>query len=577
MLVMKALKFRNRSYLLFAAAFLLFIFPFTDLGFDQIHEGINIGSALGLINGDVIHRDFIEMKGLVFPVYLMVASSFNVTHAVLAMKYANILLIALSAIFTYVSTKDLNASLARIFVLLWLITNPITSNFTYHSINGTLMISANNLTVAVVLLIALLTYCVLSKELAGRNQLLLIITIAILNGILPWIRVQNIFFAFVFCLWFAVTQKKRFLIVANFIFSLLLSLLTPFILLCYHGAAYSWAEQIFVFPFLLNRLGDSSTYIPLSILSKTFIVCLVYLFLFIFFSYTLVFFRKFLFLPYAFLISLAPFALFLSNNFEIDEKKNLDLRNWLIILSNNWPNSWARSLIPLAFFAIITLAVNYLLNKTPRSTKLHLKFSNFNCLNFESSFDKRYFPFLIAGGQGLLYLYPNFGNLWEISPLLILPSMIFLSSVNRTLMKKVSTVLTLVLIGLSSTSTFKALEIYLSPKSAYVVTPLSGISDLNKSTVESFNRVMNHLGKLNGKIRNECNLSLVSFPKGEFRSDSKYYVNLPYKKVIPEELLMPEILVTCASSESNLNLSEYSLNAEFSLQQDLKLYVYLKK
>ena len=82
---------KSITSILFVLVF--FVFTLVNLSFDYIHEGVNIASTLGIKNGQVIHRDIYEMKGLLFPYFMSFFSS-DYTFSIINFKIINILLIS---------------------------------------------------------------------------------------------------------------------------------------------------------------------------------------------------------------------------------------------------------------------------------------------------------------------------------------------------------------------------------------------------------------------------------------------------------------------------------------------------
>lgn len=203
---MLRLETRVRTHILLLSITLcFFVFPFIFLGFDFIHESVNIGSALALDNAIPIHKDAFEMKGLLYPFYL---NLFLFKTSVLFMKVANVFLIVISSFLIYALVLQKNRILGLYSALLWLLSSPSLSNFAYGQKHGILLISPNNLTVTMILFTVLLIGKWESH--VGRNFSWKLFLISITSGLLIWVRIQNLVFSVLILVYVAhILIKKK--------------------------------------------------------------------------------------------------------------------------------------------------------------------------------------------------------------------------------------------------------------------------------------------------------------------------------------------------------------------------------
>ena len=566
----------RKALVLFFAAFSIFVFPFINLGFDQIHEGVNIGSALGLRNGAMIHRDILEMKGILFPTYLAIADYFGPFSPVLNMKFANVLLLIISSWLLYLLTRKYNDTFAQISVLLWICVNPYVSNFTFNSLAGILFISNNNLTVAM-LLTSIYLY-----RLSFNSSLKQVFSVSartgtlILLGLMPWVRIQNLFFSISFFFWilFVCTKSKSSRIMATLIY--FLAVFAPLFIIYSTGSMLFWFEQIFLYPIRLNSLHDASTYIPLGTLVKTFIICG---FFFCLFSMVVLILRKYSFLSKTllFIVSTSSILAFMfSVQFPIDARKNNDLKNWVLIISSNWPLSWARSalflLIICTFFYLSRFFVqipNFIINQFSREKKISITLSS------KESVELR-IPHTLAGIQGTIFLYPNFGNLWEVTPLLILFLISILDYFNSNLIPQASKLFAALLLGMSITGSIKACQILNSPKYAYSNPLMQGLYETDQFRVSDFSIMDKAISQIDSPFQNECNLSLIPFLNRGFQSSSRNYVNFVYRKVSSIDQRKPDYVIACTNSPNDFDFTLYSLEKSWTLSDGSFIRIFKK-
>lgn len=572
---MKHTSNRN-AFVLFSAAFSIFVFPFINLGFDQIHEGVNIGSALGLRNGAMIHRDILEMKGILFSIFLAIADYVGPFSPVLNMKLANVILLIYSSWFLYLLSRKYNDSFAKLAVLLWICVNPYVSNFTFDSLAGILFISNNNLTVAMILssiYLYQLSFNYLSKQMFSNFPLL---GTLVLLGLMPWVRIQNLFFSVTFFVWilYAHIESKWYRFAAAIIF--FLAVFAPLFLLYFSGSLLFWFEQIFLYPIRLNSLHDSSTHIPISTLVKTFVICG---FFFCLFSIVVFALRKYSNLAIA-LFSLVAissvFSLVFSVRFPIDARKDDDPTNWVLIISSNWPLSWSRSalflLIICATFCLTRIFVwipNVFFSRILHARKISLT-------SFSKDFSELRTPNFLAGIQGAIFLYPNFGNLWEVTPLLILFLISHLYYLNSSLILQVTKLIAALLLGMSITGSIKAVQILNSPRYSYGHPLMQGLYETEPFKISDFSIIARSISKIDKTFQNECNLSLIPFLNEGYQSSSRYYVNFVYRKVSSIDPEGPDFVITCTNNPTEFDFDLYTLVGSSQLSDGSFIQIFKK-
>ena len=567
---MKVFGISNRlSYFILAISIFLFIVPFANLGFDWIHEGVNVSSALGIKSGAIVHRDFIEMKGLLFPTYLALTTGFASFNSIVYIKFANVLLVALSAFLLYFICSYKIKRMGLTISLLWILSNPVTSNFVFGGPHGILFISPNLFTVTLILII-------LALETKSRNsgktaQFYFYLLIAILAGLLPWVRIQNLFFTLGIIVFIAFRAAPNAYKLLSTFTVFTLSLFSPLYYLHSSNADTDWLEQIVRIPLALSQLSDSSVYVPLNIGFKTMLVCLIFLFLYLLAIYLIARKNNFKYFFSAFIILCFPVALWASSNYSIDSSKRFDLKNWLIIIASNLPLSLSRAAIFLPLLTFFLAFYKFTAQQSPRMGK-----EGTSDNSAKSRFDS-YVPSLLAGFQGLLYLYPNFGNLWEITPLLFVSLTYFLGVTIAKYLESIRIILYSLVLGLLLTSSYNALTIWVTPKYAYTNPLLLGIFETNESKIQQYDQIMSSLRDSRGNLLNECNLPLFSFSGGEYRSITKFHTSAVYRSVVSLELVQPDIVVSCSNIESGFDFSDYSLSSATRLESGVDVSIHIRK
>lgn len=545
-----------------------FIFPFIFLGFDFIHESVNIGSALALDNAIPVHKDAFEMKGLLYPVYL---NLFLFKTSVLLMKVANALLIALSSFLIYVIISPKNRILGLFSALLWLLSGPSLSNFTYGKLHGVLLISPNNLTVTLILFNILLMTSWHAHN--GQKVTWKLVFIAIVSGLLPWVRIQNIVFSVLIFATVIYNLKKKEGKVAFFVFAYLSTMFFPLFYLLRASSISEWYKQVLLYPFQLSKIQDLATYTSPSNILKTLSICILY---FLFFLVSMLAKRLSKLLTYFvfFIILLsAPLSKVISAKALIDPSKDLDFRNWVVILANNWPVSWSRALVIVILFVLSAnfgLIVYRLTKVFRRSNKLG------SVLLSTIAIDSSKVPHLLAGLQGLLFLYPNFGNLWEMTPLLLVSLSVYLPKLTNDARRALSFISLPLVLSFLLSSSYTFLTISRLPHFYYSNTLLKGIYEVERLKVDGLDRVMSTLNETTGGILNECAMSIFVFPDGTFRSANRYMTNLSFRQFVESDSIVPNVVIKCSDEYSDFNTTHYSLIKLIQLDSGKKVSIFMR-
>lgn len=561
------------SLVAISSTLIFFVYSLANLVFDPVHEGVNVASAVAINNGLIIHRDILEMKGLLFPYLISFLTGSNSLATIFEFKIVNIMLISISAILLYLYIRKINEILARLFVILWLLCNPAIANYTFGSSHGVIMLSPNNLTVTLILLILYLFS--LSKQVNNRFfYSIILFFISILSGLLPWVRIQNIFFVLGIFFYLIFCQRRNIIQLFSILTLFITSLSLPLYYLNLRQAGREWFNQIVWNPWKLSKLQDSSVHISMETLTKTLSICLFFLFIFsilvklswksnVFFRFSLMF---------ALLSS--PLALWMSRTYQIRQDLHLNPLNWLTILSNNWPNSWARALVLLTIFSVFysLIKARKFLVKSIDQSREELVLNRYSFNHFE-------IPATLAGIQGILYLYPNFGNLWEMTPLLIISCSGLIRSFPSIQLNKFKSIVSTFVVGFVFSGIFNLYNISTQDKFYYSNSLLRDIYDTDRIKVQGIDRALVAIDKTRGTILNECGVALFAFRNGHFKANSPYYVNLSYRKVVTKISSEPEIVIRCSQEESNFDLSKFTPteSIEFSDGQFMTIYIKMRQ
>lgn len=568
----KAISEQTKSISSILLTLILFVFALVNLSFDYIHEGVNIASTLAIKNGQVVHRDILELKGIIFP-YFMSFFSDHYSFSIVEFKVINVFLISVNAFLIYFLARLVDEILARLFVILWLLCNPAIANYTFGNSHGVLMLSPNNLSVALILLTVYLFVFMNQKSRLPEDFRFL--TIGFVLGLLPWVRIQNVFFVLGIILFLVYSRRFPKARIFHFTAIFTVSISCPFVFLIFRHAVQDWFTQIFYFPWKLSQLDDAAVYISPNTLLKTFLVSLFFTFLSILVvgiaNYSALHKRMLIIT----LVSSGPLTLWISHHFLIQEGLRFHPRNWTIILSNNWPTAWARVLLVIVVIKLIVVGLMILrkgLQGLPSKQDLVEKkiLNNFGLGNFG-------FPGLLAGIQAILFLYPNFGNLWEMTPLLILSVISIISTYKAKTVVVIKPLLGALAIGFFIAGLFSLTNIMKQEKFFYSTAILQGIYETDKDKVQNLDKALSIIKKTEGPILNECGIALFAFRDSDFDSVTPYYLNLSYRRVIPHSRWKPQVVIRCSNQTSFFDLDEYTLLDEVKFGEENTIYIYSRK
>jgi hypothetical protein len=253
----------------------------------------------------------------------------------------------------------------------------------------------------------------------------------LIMGLTPWVQQKALLFPILFIFFMLITRfwnNNNKIIPIVWFTSFLLSLLSPVIWLLHNNIFGLWFTQTFADPlklFYSNSVVAYMSIYDMGIRSAVFllmtIICITFSLIVNFINrIKLVRIREITYLSGMLIFICLPFAGIIGR---IDTSKNLDIKNWLILVSSWLPNM----LWYFGFSAVLIICLVLIYEKV----KL-----NFNKVTFKDK--QNYFLsapligifFISMGLSSVLFLYPNFGYFWWFAPISIVSLIMIIEKFN---------------------------------------------------------------------------------------------------------------------------------------------------
>ena len=399
----------NLFYISFAFVFFLWIFFVSRWGYDEIHEGQVLLSIKAFNNNLIVHRDFFEYKGLLFP-YLVSFLQLQALPLVLHARLVTIILIFSSAFIAYLYLKRVSSNWKNILPIAWLLVSPPIMAWSSKPWPYQVLIDPNVLSVLMILLILAL----LSVDHRVRCQVTLFfwkyILAGILLGLLPWNRIQNLIFTVLILYFIIRTDSVAKTLKLVILISSAISMLAPLVVLWINDALDAWWSQIFMIPRVVAESKSNMVIMSLNQFYTTFIkfilfslVLLLVVSIYFFVSKAMksnlgIFLLNCLSLIFISIVGVAA----LTNN--VNPDLNNSPSNWLIIFAQWFPFSiWH-------FFVVFSIALFF--KVIVANIYKRLVSSQASVADTLTEELKR---LLFAAICSVAFLYPNVGNLWSVS------------------------------------------------------------------------------------------------------------------------------------------------------------------
>jgi hypothetical protein len=378
----------------------------TRWGFDEIHEGQLLLSVKSIESGLTIHRDFFEYKGLLSPLFY---SFFHPDSMplVLTLRLITSLLIFSSAILAFFYVKRFSTSWAFTLGIAWILLSPPVMLWSSKPWPNKVLIDPGVLTTFIVVLCIFL----ISNEGNGTLKLQfstkhVMVAFAILLGLLPWNRIQNLFFSVGAALLVLTSSKFAKRAKVKFFTLYVFSLIFPLLYLNQKQALGAWYQQIIKTP--INLGSQSSPMVqmtPWQILTTGFtflFLALTFLTLCITISrLRSIFFGKSLPLSFISTAILAIIACYFALRYQIDPELNNSPKNWSLLAIQWLPLGFWHLTAILGVFLVSAGTMRFLYLKVVRAKVIQPWLDSFEI--------KLVF---LACINSLLFIYPNVGNLW---------------------------------------------------------------------------------------------------------------------------------------------------------------------
>jgi hypothetical protein len=247
-------------------------------------------------------------------------------------------------------------------------------------------------------------------------------------------------------------------------------------------------------------------------------------------------------------------------NSEVNPSKNLDLRNWIVLISQWLPALFvymALFLTPIVLFkATLSCKIFFPSLKQFFSQSTFTRKSNSSALLIESK--KSCMPELslcLAAINCLLFLYPNFGNSWTVS---LIPGIVLVAFMSSLSSKKqefltlgLKQLLTTLSILLACLWALAASQTRVSYQNSF----LHGLSEIDRVKVAKIDAELDLLQSApkNQKYRFLCNYGLLPVSNGSYQSRTYDWGTLTHMRVLPtEEVLKESWIFICDTSPSEI-------------------------
>lgn len=553
--MLKRFIYSNWHWLSYFFIFIFYASIVSGWSIDPLHEGASVATIYGLRYGQIPYKEMFEYKGMGFDFIVNLLLPGNLL-SVQGIRIVTIVFTVGSAILSYFILKSYNLFLARILPIVWLLSVPAITNLYSRPWPFSLFIDSNSV---IVFFFLVLILCL--RQIKGPSKprhLTLISSLTVFSvSVLPWIRIQAIFFSLsvLAILSFHILKLKRkkensFFNLPIMVMCSVLGLAAPILYLVINSAFSSWYEQTFLMPQIMRAKRDTMVvWLPGQFI-KTFGVYLIMCcagFLIIALLGILRSRTRNSLIPIS-LMTVVLFGISLFGlNTEVDSSKNLDLRNWLVLISQWLPALFIYMAIFLTPIVLFKWGLEYC-RKLPifKLSLLQLTLTKrSHASSLPVSTQKKHLPELslgLAATNSLLFLYPNFGNSWMSS---LIPGIFVVASMDSLISKKQEFFdlgLKQTLVLLSSLLLCLWVLACNQPRVSYQNNFLNGISEIDQLRVEKVDAELELLRSApkNQKFRFLCNYGLLPVSNGSYQSRTYDWGTLTHMRVLPTEDVLGE-------------------------------------
>ena len=518
-------------------------------GVDFHHDGYNFFQIDAMAQGKIAYKDFLIFKGPLYPFFVN-QIIFNQSIYIYQVKLLDSILGLIAALLIkLILNKTKFRKSSSIVAILWLATNPAWAFLPNTSWPGNKFIDPNYLSIVLMLASA---YCFMYAQ---NNYKFNSILSGIFMGLTPWVQQKGLLFPVFFIIISLITRfwksNDRDLVLLWF-FSFLVTLMAPIIWLIENKIFNLWLTQTILDP--LTLASNHSVVASMSLLdmvtrSAVFLlmtcICICFSFLVNYINKIRnVRVKAFAYVTLLLSVMLLPFAGILDN---IDPTKNLDLKNWIILISSWLPNMiWYSSFFGFIIILMILLYEKITINYRTKSFK--------DKQNYFLSVPPIETFFLSMGLASVFFLYPNFGYFWWFAPISFISCILVIENSkikNHLILRLVERIVKRsVFIPLVASGLILFLIADLQPKFSYSEPKLKHITQFSKKELEIKETELKFMANIkDGNLRmNDCLdvFLLINLPKTV--SLDRYFGPLPIREFsVDKNNFTSENVITCKS------------------------------
>lgn len=528
------------------------------VGIDPLHDATIIVPVYALRDGYTLFSNVAEYKGPFTPIVLNSILRGDLL-TIGNLKLLSYLFTFLSALITFLILKKQSQILAFVLPTLWICSTQATSLIYSRPWPGKNQLdTANKLFLLILIILLYLVNFIKNRNSSMKKIFLFLIIASILVGCLVLIRIQGFF---MICIWllFIFSLNRKYLLSKNQSSVLVFITFMPFIyfILLFKNKpkVYSdWLNQILLVPLKMSE--DNQTMVGKSTIEIFKVVAIFTLMSSIFLVILALFFKTKKRFEKIF-VSLTTIFLFISIYIgltkNVNPQRHLSISNWFILVSQ-WspmmPWYFSYSLMVLTFLAFLISKIRKIRNPI---------YQNFRNVNV-------YLQVILAIGlQGLIFLYPNTGNLWNYSLVVFTSSFIVLVSLIKDKQRAQTKVLTISLVPFLFINVFLSTKSIYEKPSIYNSRMLMGISDFQLAY--GLDEQLMTLEELNwNKFLNICNRGILTVFNGHYASASARYGTYDFMKYMDEGKLeqKKENILLCGESSKQLG---FYLNLGYSIKK----------
>jgi hypothetical protein len=548
-----------RFFSILSISTIFYVLKVSTWGIDPLHEGVLIGTVFGIRFGQIPFVDMLEYKGLGFPFFinLILRGEFLTIHNI---RILLILIASLCCVLAYFIMKRQGVPLAVPIIIIWFLSPPTISTLYSRPWPGIFLIDSNLLVVFFTLL-AINAAQLLETSRTSSAKTIAYISLGTAIAILPWIRIQSLFFSFVTLTILGLTWKTMEntprKIYSFFLASTLIGLFSPFLYLSYNSAVREWFQQIIILPQLMREnLSGASNWAPGQLTKTLFVYTFMsILFLMVFSLYHLL---SKLNVPDGATVlgfsAIFVFSSFFALTKLVDPSKSRDFNNWKILATQWWPQvfsffSLLTSLLVLPLFLLVFVGRIFHSRRLMVSSRYSRNIEQV----VDSLLPRGLSSLLIVAGtvNCLIYMFPNTGNLWTMS---LLP-MLFISRFLLVLPEKKR--FHVVRLARNFTLSFLIMLILLwanastIPREDYNSSFLKNLVDSSPSKIKKVDSELELLRTFPDfyTYRFLCNYGILPVSNGRNQSSSYDWTSLTIMRTLPTRpVLLEKRLFICDSS-----------------------------